>query len=114
MPTSTPYKELLLRIHEAILENANINDNQLAKLAKENNIHAKTLSRHFTAFFGVSLPQFVREQCMKQAYQMITSTDLPLKDIADHLGYSIFSNFSRAFRIHFKQTPQDVRSKMSF
>lgn len=105
-----PNKDIVIRVYETIKAEANLHDKDLAALAKANNIHIKTLSRNFKAIFNISLLDFTREQRMQKAYVLVTSTEIPLEDIAFELKYSTVTNFARAFRLKFNATPQALRS----
>lgn len=105
-----PYKDALIEIWETIKANPNIHDHTLNKLAGMHNLHVKTLGRKFIAMFDNSLSAFVREQCMQKAYMLVTTTAIPLEDIAFELGYSELTNFNRAFKLRFKMSAQSLRS----
>lgn len=104
-----PNKDLLVKIWEMIKANPHIHLT-LSRLARENHMHEKTLSRHFMRLFKKSLPAFVHEQCMARAYFLITTTNRHLADIAYDLGYTEMSNFNRAFKKHHGITPQALRN----
>jgi AraC-like DNA-binding protein len=105
-----PYRDILIEIWEAIKADPNINEHTLSKLASSHNLHTKTLGRNFTAMFGTSISNFVRQQCMQKAYILVTTTAMPLQDIAFESGYSELTNFNRAFKLHFKRSPGSLRS----
>jgi AraC-like DNA-binding protein len=46
---------------------------------------------------------------MHRAHHMLTSTALPLKQIAHELGYNHTSNFCLAFKRNFGITPRQAR-----
>jgi AraC-like DNA-binding protein len=104
-----PDKDLLISIREAIKANPHIRYT-LSRLAKENHMHEKTLSRHFHRLFNVSLSAYVQDQCMARAYFLITTTARPLTEIANDLGYTEISNFNRAFKRYYRVSPQSLRT----
>jgi len=104
-----PNKELLVKIWEMVKANPHIH-HTLARLARMNHMHEKTLSRHFQRLFKISLPAFVHKQCMARAYYLITTTEQNLSDIAYDLGYTEISNFNRAFKKHHGIPPQALRN----
>ena len=48
---------------------------------------------------------------MMKAAEMLTSTDMPMKQIAFEVGYNHTSNFSIAFKRRFGMTPGQVRAQ---
>ena len=104
-----PDKELLINIRETIKANPRIHYT-LSRLAKEHHMHEKTLSRHFHRLFNISLSAYVQEQCMTRAYFLITTTNRPLTEIANELGYTEISNFNRAFKRYYRLSPQALRT----
>lgn len=104
-----PDKNRLLNIRETIKAGPHIR-HTLSRLAKENHMHEKTLSRHFHRLFNVSLSAYVQEQCMARAYFLITTTCRPLTEIANDLGYTEISNFNRAFKRYYHVSPQSLRT----
>ncbi|GAA0527534.1 helix-turn-helix transcriptional regulator [Chitinophaga japonensis] len=106
---AAPDKELLVKIWETVKAAPNIHQT-LARLARENHMHEKTLSRHFQQLFHVSLSDYVQEQCMNRAHFLVTTTQRRLTDIANDLGYTEISNFNRAFRRYFGVSPQSLRT----
>ena len=67
-------------------------------LARNEGMSASTLRRHFRQAMGVSLHQYVINQRVNKARELLVESDLPLKAIADVLGYDNQFFFSRQFR----------------
>lgn len=105
-----PYKDVLIDMWESIKADPNIHHHTVQKLAVKYNMHIKTLSRKFAAIFGTGIAAFVREQCMQKAYLLVTTTPMPLDDIAFEVGYSELTNFNRAFRSRFNTSAQSLRT----
>src|SRR5438270_13275046 len=67
-------------------------------LAKEAGMPQRTFRRKFTAAIGTS-PQEYQIACrIGHARQMLGATELPIKTIAEQLGYRDVSFFTRQFR----------------
>lgn len=49
--------------------------------------------------------EFIRNERMALAQQLLESGEHPVKVVADKTGYAHVSNFSRAYRAHFGETP---------
>lgn len=104
-----PDKDRLVSIWETVRADPHIH-HTLSRLAKENHMHEKTLSRHFHRLFNISLSAYVQEQCMTRAYFLITTTQRPITEIANDLGYTEISNFNRAFKRYYNMSPQSLRT----
>ncbi len=72
-------------------------------------ISTRTLSRRL-AESGYTLVSLIEEIRMERADSMLMSSSMPLLKIAQQLGYSDTSTFSRAYRRVKKQSPSDVRT----
>ena len=60
-------------------------------------MHRRTLNRRLSAL-GTSFREVLEDVRFEAARQLLESTELPLDDIADALGYAGVSPFTRAFR----------------
>jgi AraC-like DNA-binding protein len=102
-------KDTLLEIRALIMQHPNIHSHTLGSLAQQHHMSITTLKRNFKALFGTTLAAFVQLQCMEKAKQLLQTSKGSIEDIADELGYARVSNFSRAFKKHFKQLPHEYR-----
>ena len=71
------------------------------------------LSHIFRERTGVSLIDYITSERMKKAKELLTSTDLPIRDVALAVGYSNISYFSRQFKRSQGETPLEFRRKTS-
>jgi len=106
----TPFE--ISRIHEArsILEQS-INKKppsikSLSRLVALNEFKLKT---GFKKYFNSGLFEWLMEQKMQQAKQLILNTNKPVKQIASLIGYPRTTNFITAFRRRFGVTPGSLR-----
>jgi AraC-like DNA-binding protein len=67
------------------------------------------LHRKLKALTGCSTANYIRSRRLFQARQLIESTDLPIGEIAEEVGFKDFSHFSRRFAIEFGRPPTDFR-----
>jgi YesN/AraC family two-component response regulator len=56
------------------------------------------ISSSFKRAFGCSLMEYVRAYRMEKARELLSETDLPLKEIADRLAFPDLPTFSKLFR----------------
>jgi AraC-like DNA-binding protein len=103
------HKEKILAIRDEIVNQPHIHTSSVKYLSKNYLIDRKTMSKTFRLLFNIQLSDFIHEQIMRKANELLLQTDLPIKDIGDQLGYSSNSNFTRAFTEHFGKSPFDIR-----
>lgn len=83
----------------------------IPKLAKMTGINEQQLKYGFKSVTGSSIYQYVKQQRMAGAHEMISITKLPLKKIAYHFGYSNVQAFSRVFKSFFGHSPGMLRKR---
>ncbi len=83
----------------------------LEALAERYGIPARRLNAAFQEAFGQSIYTFITGQRLEQARQALLETEVPMKVLADHLGYSHVNHFITAFRRRFGQSPGRLRRK---
>ncbi|REE67650.1 two-component system response regulator YesN [Paenibacillus taihuensis] len=69
------------------------------------------LSRLFKKETGVNLIDYLIETKMNRAKQLLDTTDMTVSMIAQQVGYSNFSHFTRMFRKRFEANPQEYRKQ---
>lgn len=79
------------------------------RIAREVGIDRIHLGRTFRKVYGISVGEFIREQRLNKAWQMLLSQDLSLGAIAAKTGFVDQAQFSRAFRDRFGSPPSRFR-----
>src|SRR6266403_2294952 len=82
----------------------------LAALVNLSRSHYTTLFRRVTGYAPLSYLNHLR---MQQAVQLLNSTDLPIKQISNQLGFSDQFYFSRAFSKMHNHSPTEHRRRYS-
>lgn len=77
------------------------------ELAKRLDTSRERLARAFRLHLNLSPHQLIREQKIRRACFLLKDTDMPIKQIAAHLGYTDYTNFIRAFRQVMQMTPHE-------
>lgn len=81
-------------------------------LAKILGTNEKRLNQAFQDGFSMPVFGWLREERLRQARALLSTTETPVADIAEYLGYSSPANFAKAFRERFDCAPRALRSEM--
>lgn len=85
----------------------------LSDLARYAGINECTLKMGFRTLFKTSVYQYLLVRRMNFASQLIVSTQLKIKDIAQQCGYQSASGFITSFKKYFGYTPGQLRENSS-
>ncbi|NOV01596.1 AraC family transcriptional regulator [Paenibacillus planticolens] len=80
-------------------------------VAKEMNLSRSQCSKLFAKVYGLSPRQYVSQQKLKLAKELLVTTHLPMTDIAEKLGFHSASHFSRQFRRWTGQSPSEFKPR---
>lgn len=81
------------------------------ELAQEVHLSPAHLQRLFKQETGVDISDFLREQRLTRAADLLTTTNMGMKEVAHRAGYGHHSSFVRAFGRRFGQAPSRYRLK---
>lgn len=79
------------------------------ELADHVHLNPAYLSRLFKKEVGESLTDYVLSERMKVAKYLIINSSMPISDIAQSVGYTNFSYFTKMFKKQYQYTPQHYR-----
>ena len=85
-----------------------------AQVAAQSGMSLSTLRRHFRQATGTSMHDHVLQTRLASARALLSETDLPLKAVADRLGYESVYFFARQFRRHVGVTPGTYRKSRQY
>lgn len=77
------------------------------------NLSDSHLQRIFKQATGLALGHLLAEKRLQRAANLLTSTNLSIKEIACAVGYEHCSSFTRAFERRFEQAPRQYRMENS-
>ena len=80
-------------------------------LANKLGTNEKRLNQAFHAGFAMPVFDWLREERLRQARELVMLTETSLLNISDHLGYSNPANFSKAFKERFGCSPRELRKQ---
>jgi|SRR5690625_1699611 len=101
--------EILFHSARVHLLNSLADTPSLEELAKLVSTNTKRLNQAFKYCAGVTVFEYLREERMKKARQLLRNTNLPISEIALRVGFRSSANFSTAFRERFDTTPSRFR-----
>ncbi len=83
----------------------------VSDLAFEVHLSPAHLQRLFKQRTGLHVRDLIGEQRLQKAANLLSSSDLPIKEIAYAVGYEHHSSFVRAFQRRFAQSPKYYRQQ---
>lgn len=83
----------------------------LETLANERHVSSRTLRRLIEAHTELRAAEWIRRIKLKQAANALTHSARSIKEVADAVGYSSESSFSRTFRSELGLTPVEFRRR---
>ncbi|MBR5614148.1 MAG: helix-turn-helix domain-containing protein [Clostridia bacterium] len=84
-------------------------DNLLVTAAHELNYSLSYLSYTFKRDMGVSFKEYLQKYRADVAAKLLESSDNPIYEISNAVGYSDLKSFNRIFKSHIKMTPSKYR-----
>lgn len=110
IPTSAFSAYRLHHIMNAILQNPEAN-HSLEEMSARAGITPSHFCRVFRKATGLSPHQYAMKAKLDRAQDMLMQSDLALSSIAEFLGFTSQSHFTRAFRQFAGETPSDFRRR---
>ncbi len=83
----------------------------VAAMAQRSGLSERSLLRRFRKATGHTPVDYIQTLRIEEAKQMLETTDMPIEDIADEVGYSETSSFRNAFRRHVGMPASTYRKK---
>ena len=103
-PGGDPVAVVVSYIHQHIQENISLSD-----LAGVVFLNEQYLMRVFKKATGMSILEFITEERLRLARELLVGTDYPINRVADTVGYNNYSYFARIFKKNTGMTPQGYR-----
>lgn len=72
------------------------------------------LYRKFTGEVGMTVNEYIQKTRIDRACHLLTSTSIPVKDIAENIGFSNPMYFNQVFRKYMGMTPGEYRRRNAF
>lgn len=103
--------EFIIKLRQLLENNLSETDFNVKKLSNNLNISTTHLYRKLKALTGLSPVEFIRFFKLQKACEMLSNSNLSIKEIGYGLGFNNLSYFVKCFREQFNVTPSVFRLK---
>ncbi|QTE22608.1 AraC family transcriptional regulator [Polaribacter cellanae] len=101
----------LYGIRQYIIDNIHKNYT-IKELSLKVGLNEFVLKKEFKRIFGYSVNQFSRKEKMRFAQNLLKTTQIPIYEIAEKIGYKNATHFSVAFKKYTGITPKKFRMRL--
>lgn len=106
------YDEKFIARLEIILDNNLSNpDFTTEDFANEANISRMQLHRKLKSLFGVSATEFIRNERLKLAYELLQKPNVTVSEVAYAVGFNEITYFSKCFKDYFSVPPSSIQKQ---
>ncbi len=102
--------KFLKKVQGLVIANLSDPNFGVEELAMAISMHRSSLTRKLSELNGQSPSDMIEDMRMQKAWDMITSSDMPISQITFEVGFTELSNFSRAFKRYFGDSPSNIRN----
>lgn len=82
-----------------------------AEFAKKYRVRDTTVKKYFKKTYGYGFKEYQTKVRMEYAAKQLTETNLSIGEIADLVGYSKQTKFTKAFKAYYDVTPSEYRKR---
>ncbi len=108
-----PHSDQLVKKVQDYIENNFQQALSVSALATQVNITPRTLNRRFQSALNLRPIEYIQAVRIEQAKRLLESRDVSIKSLADQVGYSDISSFTRLFKRATELTPKEYQDKFS-
>ncbi|MGN5382368.1 helix-turn-helix transcriptional regulator [Streptomyces lasalocidi] len=110
-PLPTPASETFRRFHAAVEQNHAVT-RRVEDYATALGYNPRTLSRATLAATGRTAKQYVDDRVLLEAKRLLWNSGLAAKEVAERLGFTDASDFTKFFRLRARMTPGAFRGSV--
>jgi len=85
----------------------------IQELARRVGLNTNKLQTGFKSIFGTTVNGYIQNKRLMEASVLIKNTDLSFSEIANKVGISSKSYFSKIFKDHYGKTPSEIRTGLN-
>lgn len=108
-----PHSDQLVKKVQDYIENNFEQALSVSLLATQVNITPRTLNRRFQSALSLRPIEYIQAVRIEQAKRLLEARDVTIKSLADQVGYSDISSFTRLFKRATELTPKEYQDKFS-
>jgi len=108
-----PHSDKLIKQVQSYIESNFREAIQVNELATMVNVTPRTLNRRFQACVAMRPIEYIQAVRIEQAKRLLESGEVSIKSLADKVGYSDLSSFTRLFKRATELTPKEYQAKFS-
>ncbi|WLP93566.1 GlxA family transcriptional regulator [Psychrobacter sp. M13] len=108
-----PHSDQLVKKVQDYIENNFQQALSVSALATQVNITPRTLNRRFQSALNLRPIEYIQAVRIEQAKRLLELRDVSIKSLADQVGYSDISSFTRLFKRATELTPKEYQDKFS-
>ena len=108
-----PHSDQLVKKVQEYIENNFRQVLSVNELAAQVNITPRTLNRRFQSALSLRPIEYIQAVRIEQAKRLLESKNVSIKSLADQVGYSDISSFTRLFKRATALTPKEYQNKFS-
>lgn len=97
--------ERLVQVKEYVTSNLKM-DLKADVIAQKFHIDKYKLWRQFQFYYKIPIGQYIHQQRMQKALELLKHKKMPVSEVAVEVGYHDRSGFTHAFTAYFKMSPQ--------
>lgn len=94
-----------------IMEKNISNPPTLSELSKLIGLNNTKLKKNFKELFGVPVFKFLQEERLSKAYELLSTSNESVQEVAWFVGYESLSSFSNAFQNKFGVRPMELKQQ---
>lgn len=83
----------------------------LSDIIKKYHYNENYIRGKFKQYIGTNMTDYFNRQKMNYAYNLLSSTKLPVESICESIGFNNISYFYHLFKSIYNKTPNDVRNR---
>lgn len=110
MSHSSNFLEKRLKSAIRLMEDTIEHPLKVSNLARQVGVSTRQLERLFLIHLDETPAKFYKKIRLKRAHALVTDTQMPLIDVALACGFSDSSSLSRAYRLEYAKTPNQIRA----